>query len=87
MKTHKRNDPFLKRYITVGCQLFVEVLREHIPDIDLSCLYSVNIKPDVLRLSLDLGVGRAEQRCACEFVDQHADAVRSMGGFRQRLHY
>lgn len=75
MKTYKRNEPLFNRCITVGCQLFVEVLRKHIPDIDLSRFYSVNIKPDVLRRSLDLGVGRAEQRCACEFVDQHADAV------------
>ncbi len=72
-------------YVT-GFQLFVESLRASFPCIDLRRVYSVNVKADVVRRSLELGVVRAEQQCACDFVEVHAEAVRSFGGFRFCMH-
>ncbi len=74
-------DGLLNHCIT-GIQLLVETLREDYPDIDLSRFYSVNVKADVVRRSQAAGVGRAQQTCACLFVDEHAAAVKSIGGFR-----
>lgn len=65
-----------------GRRLFVDDLRAARPDVDLSRVYSPNIKSDIVRRSRTAGVGRAEQSCACQFIDRHADAIRHMGGFR-----
>lgn len=63
-------------------QLFVDEIRTERSDIDLSRVYSPNIKPEVVRRSIAAGVGRSELSCACGFIERHAAAIRQMGGFQ-----
>ncbi len=73
---------FFVTIAVTGIRLLVDEISAERPGVDLSRVYSPNIKPMVVKRSQAAGVGRAELSCACSFIDRHAAAVRSLGGFQ-----
>lgn len=61
--------------------LFIDDLKNAIPDINLSLVFSPNVKTAVVQQLRKAGIQHTAELCACKFLEQYQHTIREAGGF------